>query len=215
MYSGQPLLTKFWFLTNDPASSAGFREFAGSSSSAASSMETLNSHPSQRKMWDTCRSPGWCGSIARGAIDSTGHNWRAWTSATILSYITTWMSLGPWSLVGDGGRKSPHLNLARLGEALHQPPFSFWAAGSLKAAACFLYLGVTEGPCALLAKGPEIPPPIWQLFSFLYVHLDPVIGAVWIGGWQTLESRPVPGSPGVLGLVTRGIWGHGWRGRWT
>ena len=41
------------------------------------------------------------------------------------------------------------------------------------------------------------------------------LGLLWISGWQTLGSSPAPGSPCVLGLATMGVWGHGWRGRWT
>ena len=76
--------------------------------------------------------------IPGGAPDSTVHCWRTQASATVSSHLTTWMSLGPWILVGNGGRKSPCLKPTRLGGALHQTLFSSWAVGSLKATACFL-----------------------------------------------------------------------------
>ena len=77
-------------------------------------------------------------SLPRGAPNHTVHHRRAQASPTVSSCLTTQMSQGPWILVGNSGRKSPWLKLARLGWVLHQLFFSFWAAGGLKAAACFL-----------------------------------------------------------------------------
>ena len=77
-------------------------------------------------------------SMPGGAPDILAHQWRDKTSATIWSLLTTQMSLRPWILVGNEGRKSSHLKLIRLGGVLHQAAFSFRATGSLKPTACFL-----------------------------------------------------------------------------
>ena len=141
------------------------------------------------------------------------HHWRIWASPMVLSHLTTQMFLGPWILVGESGRKSPLLKLARLGRALHQTHFSFWAAGSLKAATCFFAipgLGGCSGTSTLMVEGPKFLPLAWQLFSLFEVCLDPVSGVVWVRDQQMLSSIPTLGSPGIPGTVTLGVGGHGW-----
>ena len=131
---------------SDPVSSAWLGEVMDFSSSVTSNMDTLNRlYFSMRGTRHLHRSWMVPQSTPRGAPDHMAHCWRAWTSPMVLSHLTTWMSLGPWILVGESGKKSSLLKPVRLGGMLHQLCFSFWTAHILKAAACFLTSSWTWG----------------------------------------------------------------------
>ena len=74
-------------------------------------------------------------SVPGDVLDCMAHCWRAWASTPVSSHHFTQKFWQPWN---GRGRKSPCLSTSRQGGALHQPCFSTWAMGSMKAAACLL-----------------------------------------------------------------------------
>ena len=100
-YSSQVSGSSSW----DLVSSAGLGEVMVSSS-VTSNMDTLKrSAFSMRGARDLCKSWTVPQGTFRGASNHTAQCWRAQASPTVLSHLTTWMSLEPWILVGESGRK--------------------------------------------------------------------------------------------------------------
>ena len=155
MWGSCSLLLGIWFLPSDMASSIGVGEVTGSSSTTSNMEASNRSSLSIRGSRHLQRSQTALLSIPGGALNSLVHCWRAQASATILSCLTTQMSLGSWSVEGEGDRKYWHPKLTRLGGAFHQLDFSHWAVGSLKAAACFWASSWTWPSLS----GPS---PLWQ-----------------------------------------------------
>ena len=132
-----------------PVFSIGFSEGVGFSS-AMRSME-IPSRPSVLMRYIRHRQRSWTPpqSLPRGPPDCMVHLWRALTSTTISSCLTSLMSRQPWN---GRGKTSPHFNPARQGRVFHHPLFSGWALGSCQATACLLARSCTSFLLRILAS---------------------------------------------------------------
>ena len=141
--------------------------------------------------------------------DCSAHCCKALISPTIWYLLTTWMSLGPWGLRSEWGRKSWCPKTARLGEVFQQPDFSLCAVGSLNSKACFLASFCTWASLS----GPEY---LWWRDQNSSHQLGSSSLSARHVRTQSLglsNGSGVSGSSGGTRLVTTGIWCYDWGGR--